>query len=320
MASILERIEQMGAGGAQPQQAGVEKLLRQKRGKATQRKGPATSSLGEQAVIGAGKQAMADQSFASRLAEFKLQGAQQAQQEQAQLQQQALQQKGQLAQEQMTAQAIATREKLQADQEAARIKRQSGEERSVKQLNHAAEQKLRDLASQRNITLDNIFSQYEFDTAELEDRKDAAELEQNAFLLSMHDRKYMEEISEIGKMRQFDNDVEADKETQRIVFGESLHNLLDTIKFKTERNVDRREYAKQIAHINIEQAIQIAQAAIKDENTRQQWESVGNMTTSAVTYADKKYNKKENNNYYINPEYDQNQMESQSISDFQGRA
>lgn len=285
MASILQRIEQLGGGGAQPQQRGIEKILQQKGGKATTRKGPAASTLGEQAAIGAGGQALREQTFAERLGGAQARGKETALAEQQALQQRALSQQGQLAQEGLAAAAATTREDIRAREEAARTRIRSAEERQIRQTNVLAEQRLRDLASQRNISLDDIFAQSEFDTADLEDRRDAAQLEQQAFLLAMQDNKYLKELENIGQERQLGNDIEFDREVQRTVMGENLDGLLKDLNFKTGRNVKQREFQEQLGQINIDMAINIAQATIRDQAERTKWEAAGKVTGAVIQHA-----------------------------------
>jgi hypothetical protein len=285
MASLLERIEQLGAGGAQPQQRGIERVLRQKGGRARQRTGPAATTLGEQAAITAGQQALREQTFAERLAGVQTRGREQALTEQQELQQRGLRQQEQLAQERLAAEAAVTREGLRAGEEEARLRGRTAEERKIREINVQAEQRLRDLTSQRNLKLDDIFAQYEFDTAELEDRRDGAQLEQQAFLLAMQDRKYLEELDRIGQERQLQNDIEFDREMQRIIYGDSLDGLLKEMDFKAGRNAKNREYTQQLSQIDFETAVALSRAAIRDDAERTKWESIGNIDSAVIPQA-----------------------------------
>lgn len=280
MASLLQRIEQIGAGGAQPQQRGIEKVLRQKTGKAKKRKGPAATGIGEQVAIGAGREAIREQTFAERLSGVQARGKEQALEEQRLLQERALRQQEELTQQQLAAEAAMKREGIRAGEEEARLKAKSAEERKIKEINTVAEQRLRDLTSQRNLKLDDIFAQYQFDTAELEDRRDASQLEQQVFLLAMQDKKYLEELDQIGRTRQLQNDIEFDKEMQRIIMGDSLDGLLKELEFKAGRAADQREFQRQLSQIDIDSAIALSKAAIQSSMERQKWTAFGDIAST----------------------------------------
>lgn len=283
MASLLDRIRQIGAAPAQPQQAGIQQILRQKTGKAKQVTGPKATGLGEQAAIQAGQAAEREQTFAERLQATQLRGQEQAIAESQQLQQQQLKQQRQLQQEQLGAQAALKREDLAAGQEEALLRREATIESKTRAINNQAEQRLRDLASQKNIQLDNLFSQYSFDVAELEDRADAAQLEQQSFLLAMNDKKYLDELQKVGQQRQLEDQLQFDREVQDIVFESNLNNLLSELQFKRGANTTRRQFNEQLAQIDIDMAVNIAQQTLRDEATRQMWQSAGTIGSIVAT-------------------------------------
>jgi hypothetical protein len=278
MASLLERIEQLGAQGAQPQQRGLEKILRQKTGKARRRTGPAATTLGEQAAITAGREAIREQTFQERLSGVQARGREEALAEEQALQQQQLRQQEQLEQERLAAQAAQTREDIQARERETRAKREATGARQINALNAQAEQTLRDLASQRNVQLNDIFSQYQFEATELEDRRDAAQLEQQAFLLALRDKDYLEQLDRIGRQRQLQGDLQFQDEMERLVLGDRLDNLLKEIDFKTDRSATQRDYLKQLRQIDIDSALEVARANISDGLERNKWESIATGT------------------------------------------
>lgn len=280
MASILDRINKIGKISLNPQQRGIEEIIKAKGGKATGGAGPKSSTLGEQAAIGAGKQALKDQSIQSRLAGIQLGGQEQLQAQQQKLAEDKLRQQEQLKQEQLMSQASMTREGIQAGEEAARAKRTTSTDQNIKQLNNASEMKLRDLSAQRGLTLDNMFSQYEFDTAELEDRKDGAQLEGQAFLMGLQDKKYISEIDKIGKTRQLNLENQWNTELQSLLLGNNLNDLIDSMGFKKGQAVKGRLRQDELANINIDAAVELAQAVVKDNATRAKITAAGNIAST----------------------------------------
>ncbi len=273
MASLLERIEQLGAGGAQPQQRGIEEILRAGRGKAGPARGPAASALGEEAAITAGREALREQTFAERLGGVQARGREEALAEEQALRESQLRRQEQQQREQLAAQATAARQDIEAGAEEARLRREAREATTTRTLNARAEQQLRDLTSQRNITTDDLFAEYRFDLAELRDRQDASQLEQRAFLLAMQDRAYLEELDRVGKEQQLTDDLQFEKEMNRLVFGNNMDAMLDSIDFNKRSDQTDRERRDQLAKIDINTAIDLAQSAIKDNQVRNQWQA-----------------------------------------------
>lgn len=284
MASLLDRIQQLNTTSPQPQQQGIEQILRQKGGKIAPKSGPSSSNLGEQAAIGAGRSALGEQTFAERLSNVQARGKEQALAEQQQLAQQQLSQQEQLSQQQLAAEVAGRRSEIQAEQDLAANKRIASSDKQIKQINATAEQRLRDLASQRNMQLDDIFAQYEFDTEELENRRDVADLEQKAFLMAMQDKKYLDELNIIGKQRQLQNDINFDKEMQRLIMGDNLNGLLEELDFKADRNATQRQYTQELARMDFETAIALSRAAIRDEAERSKYEAAGNIVSAIGNY------------------------------------
>ena len=91
MASLLDRIREIGTT-PQPAQRGIERVLRQKTGRAAPAVGPAGSTIQEQAAIGATQEALREQTIESRIAGLQLQGREQALTEQQRIQEQQLRQ------------------------------------------------------------------------------------------------------------------------------------------------------------------------------------------------------------------------------------
>lgn len=274
MASLLDRIKDIGQT-PQPQQAGIQKLLEAKTGKAVTPTGPAATSLAEQAALGATRQAVREQTFSERMQQFEQSRQEKALAQQQKQQEEALRKQEELKQQQMATETAIRREELTAAREMGITSREAGADRQIKAINNQADQRLRDLASQRNLQLDNIFSQFQFDSAELEDRRDAAQLEQQAFLLSMNDKQYLTELENIGRERQLLTDQGMREEMQRIVMGDNMDAMLDDLNFRRDRAATRRQFSQDLAQIDIDSAMDITRAAIKDDANRRMWESAG---------------------------------------------
>ena len=278
--SILDRIR-----GAQPQQKGIEKLLKAKGGKAGAVTSPAQSSLGEGAAISQTQQAGREQTFAERLQQTKIAGAQKGLADQTALGKQKLGQQGEMFQQKLAVDAETRRAEIENRERESRLARESKRQTTTAKLNNTAELQLRDLASTRNTTVDNIFAEYESSTAELEDRKDAAKLEELSFNLALQDRKYTRQLEKIGIQRNLSDSLAHDTETQNLVFGHALSSTLTDLGFKTREDAKDRAFQEQLANINIDAALAILMADIQASNSMAQIEGLTTVVKESTDYA-----------------------------------
>ncbi len=157
---------------------------------------------------------------------------------------------------------ISTREDLTG------MQRQATESTKTVQINNAAEQKLKELASDRRVTSADLFQSFDHSNQELEQRKDAAELEQLGFLLAMRDKSYLDELERVGQERGLQDEMAFREESTRLAFGNSTSDLLSKLGFQSAFNSDEREFEKQLSGIDAEGALAIATSAIKDANNQ----------------------------------------------------
>lgn len=284
MASIAELIQQnLNNRQATTQgdaQADVQRLLAAKAGRAGV-SGPRASSIGQN---------VAQQQVAGQQRQLDLQGAllgqQVAAQGQAVAQQKALSDEQLASQRRITEQQLAAQAATGAAGRAAAGEVKSAElaareEMTRNQLSNAADQAAKELASERGTTLDQIFAGFRQSNAELAQRKDAAQLEQLGFTLALRDKEYIRDLQEIGQLRRLQNDLSWKEEVQRVTFGEDLNNLLKALNWESAYNADERAWGTKMANMGASQALDIANAAYKQEATKQ--------TVSGIIGAGKAY-------------------------------
>ena len=103
----------------------------------------------------------------------------------------------------------------------------------------------------------------------------------------MQDKAYLEELDQIGRRRQLEDDAEYAKEAQRIVMGDNMSNLLSEMGFQTTQAATKRERAEEIAKMSIEDAMALVQANIQDANTRARWEAASSGVQAIAAHAAK---------------------------------
>jgi hypothetical protein len=253
-----------GAGGAAEQQQAMQKMLQSKTGKAKASTGPKASAV-------AARQTGAELEAAAK--EQALQGAAQA--EQLGVQAASQQDQLKLAQERLAAQKRMTegeravggalaREQMAAGAERQRKQLTANEEMKINSMASAFSQRTADLASQRGITVDNIFSEYDRSNKQLEFRKDAAELEQLAFDLDMSNRELLEEYQAIWAVQNLQDDLTFQKEYAKIHMGENTTAVLKQLGWQRAADADVRAFNDQVSRMNINDALAIANASLQD--------------------------------------------------------
>ncbi len=290
MATLLETLQQRLASQPAPAAApspNLEEIMAAKKGKAaTAPAAPAGSNvMGD--IMQAGSQAAVEQ---------QAQAGQMAAQEIGQ-QASAVQQKQQLAQEglasqqrqqssQLASQAAGQRADVAAAEQDRQARLQAQEQSQTKELTDKATLAISQLASERGISRDNLFANARIENKELAARKDAASLEQKAFLLAMSDKSYLDELSRIGAERNLrDRDAFARAASDQ-AFGSEMSQLLAKFGFDAAEAAKDRTSKEKIAQLSNGQIIQLADAAARQANLQAQYEGIGKLATTGIdTYA-----------------------------------
>lgn len=290
MSSLMQRIEQsMSArpsSGPQVGQQSIADVLRAKGGKAqTGAPTPQASSLLQDTAQQQAQDQLRQIDMTGQLAKQGLQAGFAQEKERAALGQEQLAADKRMARSSMQAaeqQAAAERDAREAQ---ARQNRSAEENMRMDAINNQATIQLRQLATQRDVSLDNIFSEFERSNKELQDRRDASQLEQLGFTMAMSDQSYMDEISRIGRQRGLDNDLQFKTEIATMTLGNELSAMADEMSWGRVFNATRREWEEEIAKISLDSAAQIARAEIKAANTQAMWQAVGTVAGAGIKYA-----------------------------------
>lgn len=283
MATLFDKLAQPQAPQLPTnQQSRIEQLLAAKKGKAAPTAAP-ISNVGEQVAADQAKTALQQQGLQTALqgaaANVQRQGLEQdiAQQSAAQQQQFNIQRQGMAAEAGRNLSTLAGQEQLQtAEIDAAK-------QRKLRSINSQAESQLRALAAQGRIDVDDLFADFKRSNQELEFRQDAAQLEQLGTLLALQDRKYIDELNRIGERRKLYDQSNWAKEKSRVIYGETLDGLMRDLNFQRGQDVSNRDYQRQLAQIDIDTAIAMANAAMRDEASRAMWEAGTSVAARAAS-------------------------------------
>lgn len=247
-------------------QGQLQKLAQAKTGKAGTPGVPVASTMGQNVANAQLASQAATQGMQQQLQTQQLAAAAQQQQSAVDLFRQRLQAERQLSQQGMAAKQATTMEALSGTE--ARTKKQlsTQEELKLNALNGDYKNKIADLATNRGIQTDDIFEMFRQDTADLEFRKDSAQLEQMAFQMGMTNKAYLQELDAIGKLRGLENDLNFKKEYAKLKHGAEVDATLAQLGWQSAFDADERTFAMEMGKMDIDAAISLANAYISQAN------------------------------------------------------
>jgi len=253
-------------------------------GKAQQQTGPATSSIAQQ---------MAQQEVQTQQKELaQTQQQQAADMAQGIAQQEAEQGFAAKAQEAQKQEALATmsieeqmaNEQLAAKEELADMQLTEQETAFVEKATNQYSNSLKDLASQRGIAENDIFSDLNMQKKSLSADKFQAELEQRAHMLAMSDKRYVAQIQKTGELNNLRDSLAFKKEAMNLQFGESMKVLSQSFDNQRLLNADARQFKLEMAKLSIDDAMKIANAELQASMVSS---FIGTGASGASTYAEK---------------------------------
>lgn len=236
-------------------------------GRAQQQGGPAVSGIGQQ--IAQQQAQAAQQGLAQQQAQQATQLAQGIEQQQAE---QGFQQKQLGAQREEALAGLTTQEQMAAERRQAKDEladmQLTAQERAVTEtLSNRYSNALADLASERGIVENNIFQDLARERKSLDADKYMAQLSQRAHMLAMSDKRYVAQIQKIGAVNDLRDTIAFKKEAMNLTFGENLKILNRSFDQQRLLNADQRQFAEEMSRMSINDAIAIAEQALKAQET-----------------------------------------------------
>lgn len=104
----------------------------------------------------------------------------------------------------------------------------------------------------------NLLNDLTRDKASLSLDKDRSRLEQAAFLLSMQDKQYTDNLQDIGRKRGLDNDMKFKDEMQQVAFGDNLDILQNKLGQDDVMRASDRQFKQAMSNMSIDDAQKIA--------------------------------------------------------------
>lgn len=287
---LKNRMAEMPETDNGPDQAAVAGVLKARGGKAGgSTAAPAASNVQERSVQQQVAGAAAQQTLAGRVAAAGVGQKETALNQDFATGQAKLAQAKQLGQQKLVTENANAQSSILAATDTARMERKTNETLVKQRVNADSVNKIAEMTVNRGIALDDMFSNFEADTKELEFRKDTAELEQRAFLLAMSDRQYLDELSRIGRENALEDELAFKEEMTRLAMGDEVTRVLADLGFKSIMNMKKRDYEIQLQKMGAGIKIDLAQQMVRAESQRTMWTGIGDSAGTIASTAAKYY-------------------------------
>jgi hypothetical protein len=159
---------------------------------------------------------------------------------------------------------------------------QRAQEQKVSQQNRQLTEQ--GLAQQDEFTRQNeaLLNSYQNGTKQMNLQKDKARLEQLGFDLRLGNQQYLDNLQREGARSRLDNQVSFGESLQRAVWDDENELFSDSLEFRTILGADQRSFNDQIAQMDLDFAMQVANAQAQEANQRMMWEGIGGLTSAGV--------------------------------------
>lgn len=263
---LRKKKQQLGPGPTTPQAGDMAALQATaatgKAGRAGT--GPQMSNVGAQLAGQQGQAARQALNVQGMQQQQALGAAEQAQEDQFKLAQKGLEQRAEQQQADLLTQETMQNQQRQAQDEMALKDRKAKEARTGQLMTNQYANALANLASQRGIAEQQLFEEARQVRSELDHDKYLSYLDQVAHSAAMSDRKYVDEITKIGQMRNLKDQLAFKKEAAQIAFGNDFEILRQNFDMQKLINADRRQAQQIISQMDIDTALKMAEIASKE--------------------------------------------------------
>jgi hypothetical protein len=134
----------------------------------------------------------------------------------------------------------------------------AGQEQQIGQQKQAIKQENKFNTVQNNLRTNQLLGELARDKGQLNLDQNKAKLEQTAFLLSMQDKKYTDQLNQIGQRRRLDNQVAFNQELEQVAFKDSLGLLKAKLRTGNVLSSNDRDFARAMSELTIDDALKIA--------------------------------------------------------------
>lgn len=143
------------------------------------------------------------------------------------------------------------------------------EELQTQQQRQQIEQARKFQTAENRIRTTQLLNDLSRDKASLDLDKDRGRLEQTAFLLSIQDKQYVDQLQDVGKRQRLDNEVNFREAQEQMAFGDSLSLLRSKLQGKSVLQVSDREFQQALSQMSIDELVQMAELEARDMGSKE---------------------------------------------------
>ena len=148
--------------------------------------------------------------------------------------------------------------------------------------NLGLEQKRQEAVEQFNSRVTAMMDDYRRSESELDLSKDKARVEQLGTMLRLSNQKYTDRLQMEGKRARLLSSVGQREAIQNMVFSDELDLLSSDLQFKSLMGDKQRTLSEKLANIDLNTAIQIANAQAQQASQSAMWSGVGDLASGAA--------------------------------------
>jgi len=131
------------------------------------------------------------------------------------------------------------------------------------------------------MTADTI-KEYQMGTRTLDQQRDKAKLEQVGFGLRLTNEAYVSNLHREAQKSRLNSDAQFQEELTRSIFADEEELFREDLNFRAMMKADDREFNKQLAEMNISEALRVAAATAQAANATAQWTAAGNLASAGI--------------------------------------
>lgn len=139
-----------------------------------------------------------------------------------------------------------------------------------------------EIADQYSRQTDQILADYQRNREKLDVTRNKARAEQLGFNLRLGNQKYMDDLKDAGRRGRLDNSLRFRDEINRTVFRDEQDMFTDDLAFHSLMRADQRTFTEQMASMDIDYALKLAETDNKQANQSMMWSGVGGLTQAGI--------------------------------------
>lgn len=113
--------------------------------------------------------------------------------------------------------------------------------------------------------------------------KNKAQVEQAGFLLRLNNEKYITRLEVEGRKSRLNDEIRFKEALTQSIFAEERELFKSSLQFQSLVRAEGREFKEELAMLDLDQAMEIAQMKADSANEKAKWEAIGGIITGVTS-------------------------------------